>query len=181
MELLQKMATAIRAEIDQNGSTALNFICTENSRRSHISQLWAAVMAHHFNLPIKTFSGGTKATAINPRTVAAMQRAGFDLTAGEGENPKHQFTFAEGAAPIVAFSKVFDAPENPQKDFFALMVCGHADANCPFIPTAKQRFAFTFDDPKVNDDTPLEAATYDERVAEIGTQVFELFRLIKND
>ena len=53
-------------------------ICTHNSRRSHLGQLWLAIGADFFELPqLETFSGGTEATAFNPRAVAALHRVGF--------------------------------------------------------------------------------------------------------
>ena len=38
----------------------LNFICTHNSRRSHLSQVWAKTMSDYFGVKgIKCYSGGT--------------------------------------------------------------------------------------------------------------------------
>jgi len=125
---------------------------------------------------VQTFSGGTKVSACNPRTVAALQRAGFALeNTSEGDNPKYMFRMADDAPPIMAYSKLYDAPENPQDSFIAIMVCGHADENCPYIPTAERRFAVTFDDPKVADNSAWEETAYDEKLIEIGGQFFYLF------
>ncbi len=178
--LLAKIAATISTKLHNNEPVKLNFICTENSRRSHLSQLMSAAIIKNFGLPIETYSGGTKISACNPRTVSALKRAGFLIAPAGGENPKYPVRFALGDEPIFAYSKLYNAPENPQDNFIAIMVCGHADENCPFIPNAEKRFAVTFDDPKVSDDTSREAATYDERLLEIGTQVYELFKLIKN-
>ena len=173
--LLTKIAGYITEKLQKGETVKMNFICTENSRRSHLSQLMSAVIIHHFNLPVQTFSGGTKVSACNPRTIAALERAGFSIEKPGGENPKYVLKFDNTANTLTAYSKLYNAPENPQDSFIAIMVCGHADENCPFIPNAEKRFAVTFDDPKVADDTPQEAATYDERLLEIGSQFYYLF------
>lgn len=180
MALLNTMAHDISGLIEKGEPVKLNFICTENSRRSHLSQLMATAIAHHLNVPVETYSGGTKVSACNPRTVAALRRAGFNIEDGTGNNPHYTVRYAEDAEPKLAFSKLYDDATNPQDRFIAVMVCGHADENCPFIPNAQKRFALTFDDPKVADDTPQEAASYDAKVIEIGTQLFYLFKHIKN-
>ena len=48
------------------------------------------------------------------------------------------------------------------------MVCNDADQKCPTVPGATDRFAIPFVDPKVSDGTEAEAATYDERCAQIA-------------
>jgi hypothetical protein len=76
-QLLKKLALYIRARIAAGQPAQLTFICTHNSRRSHMAQLWAAVAAASYGVEkVSTFSGGTEATAFNPRTVASLQRAG---------------------------------------------------------------------------------------------------------
>src|SRR5690606_16091501 len=100
----------------------LQFICTHNSRRSQFGQVWAAVAAAHFGVTgIKTYSGGTEATACNPRTVAALRRAGFNVEptpeGNSGENIRYSVRFAENHEALTCFSKVFDHPENPSEDF----------------------------------------------------------------
>ncbi|MEL7160862.1 MAG: DUF481 domain-containing protein [Bacteroidota bacterium] len=146
----------------------LNFICTHNSRRSHLGQIWAAVAAAYYGLErVQTFSGGTEATAFNPRAVAALERAGFRVENPGGENPHYRVHFAPDAPALVCFSKIYDDPVNPSDAFAAVMTCDHADANCPFIPGAELRLPLTYEDPKVADGTPAEAARYDERVQQI--------------
>jgi arsenate reductase len=176
--LLESIAAKLTAYIQKGNTPQLVCICTENSRRSHIAHFMAAATAHHFQIPVATFSGGTKETACNPRTIAALRRAGFNIQQGAGENPRYAVQWSAETPPSLAYSKLYDAPENPQADFFAIMVCGHADANCPFIPTALERFAITFTDPKIADDTPEETAVYDAKVLEIGSQFYYLFQNI---
>ena len=156
------------------GVTAdLTFICTHNSRRSHLSQLWAATAAWAHGLDhVRTFSGGTEATAFNPRAVSAVERAGFQVVNGEGGNPVYVVSFTEDHDPERCWSKVYDDPANPQKGFCAVMTCSEADANCPIVRGALDRVSLPYVDPKEADDTPEEAARYDERCLQIATELW---------
>ncbi|MEM9704396.1 MAG: protein-tyrosine-phosphatase [Planctomycetota bacterium] len=155
----------------------LTFICTHNSRRSHLGQLWAAVAAVHYGIEhVETHSGGTEATAFNPRAVAALQRAGFRIESeGAAENPHYEVTFTASGPPSICFSKQYDAAPNPQTDFAAILVCTSADAACPTVPGAAFRLALPYEDPKLADDTPAEATRYDERTAQIGREMLYAF------
>ena len=167
-----------RADSDELG---LNFICTHNSRRSHLSQIWAQVAAYAHGLSGFAFlSGGTEATACNPRIVASLRRAGFSIVdphVGKS-NPRYLLQFAEDAAPIELFSKTFDDPFNGSSPFVAMMCCDHADQNCPVIHGSVGRVSLHYRDPKESDDSPEEAATYDERRDEIGAEMFALMRCL---
>jgi arsenate reductase len=159
---------------------SLNFICTHNSRRSHISQIWAQTAAHYYGIEnVETFSGGTEATAFNPRAVTAMKQAGFDITTiKDDKNPVYRVRFSSDAPALTVFSKNYDDDFNPKKDFAAIMTCSHADQNCPFIAGTK-RIALTYDDPKDFDGTAQEAAKYTERVHEIGREILYAFSQVK--
>ena len=181
-EALQQLATHIRQRLTNEGEVRLNFICTHNSRRSHLAQIWAATAAAWYGLErVRTYSGGTEATAFNPRAVAALQRAGFRIESPGGDNPRYQVSFAENGPVLHCFSKVFDHPENPRTDFAAIMTCSEADENCPFIPGATFRLPLTYADPKEADGTPAETSRYDERVRQIGRELFFAFQLINHD
>ena len=59
--------------IDSHKVANIIFICTHNSRRSHIAQVWAQTAASYFNISnVYAYSGGTEATAFNPRAVASV-------------------------------------------------------------------------------------------------------------
>ncbi len=161
------------AQARKKGPVRLVFICTHNSRRSHLAQLWAAVMAKYWGLnDVQTWSGGTEATAFHPNAVAALERAGFRIQMGEGDNPVYEVFFSENEPPLRCFSKVYDHPENPSRDFAAIMTCSDADENCPFIPGASWRLSLTYADPKIADGTAEEAKVYGERMGEIGAELW---------
>lgn len=172
---LKALAEALRAQLDAKGRLDVLFVCTHNSRRSHMAQLLGLVAAKRAGLDlVQTFSGGTEATAFNPRAVAALQRVGFGITGGEGANPRYQVREAG-----VAFSKTIDDPANPTSDFVAVMTCSQADEACPSVRGASKRVAVPYDDPKAADGTPEEAQRYDERVEQIGRDLVWVFETVK--
>lgn len=179
-QLLSKIADYTRDKKAQGEAAQFNFICTHNSRRSHLAQLWAQAAAAYYNVKdVACYSGGTEATAFNPRAVKAMQEAGFRIEAvQEGENPVYEMKFAESAPPVKAWSKRFDDAANPSSRFCAVMTCSDADQNCPFVPGLELRLGVTFEDPKNFDDTPLEAQKYSERVRQIGREMLYAFSMV---
>jgi len=174
---LEELAHYISQKQNNNQPTKLNVICTHNSRRSHIGQLWLAAAALFYKKNnIHTYSGGTEATAFNHRSVAALRRVGFEIVTADSavENPIYFATFGFSHTPLKMFSKKYDHANNPEKEFAAIMVCSDADEACPLILGADDRFALTFEDPKRFDDTNLESKKYDERVRQIGREIFYL-------
>lgn len=180
--LLKKIALFVQAKKQSNEPANLLFICTHNSRRSHFSQIWAATAAAYYGVQdgINTYSGGTEATAFNPRAVAAIERSGFKVQNPGGNNPHYKVTYTEGGAVIECFSKKYDDPFNANENFVAVMTCSHADKNCPSIAGASLRIPIPYVDPKESDGTEKEAATYDERCKQIATEMFYLMSQVKN-
>ncbi|MFH5805979.1 protein-tyrosine-phosphatase [Alienimonas sp. DA493] len=178
---LEELAAHVRERREAGAPVRLTFICTHNSRRSHLGQLWAAVAAEAYGVEeVETFSGGTEATAFNPRAVAALQRAGFQIESdGAATNPRYAVTLGETLPASVCFSKKYDEAPNPRSDFAAVMVCTDADEACPIVPGAAARFALPYEDPKIADDTPAEAERYDERTAQIGREMLYAFSRVQ--
>jgi arsenate reductase len=171
-ERLDALAGYVRERRLAGEPVSLLFVCTHNSRRSHMAQLWAAAAGAARGLEISTYSGGTEATAFNPRAVAALTRAGFRIdTDSTDSNPLYVASFGGHHSPMTCFSKVFDTPPNPVEGFAAVMVCAEADQACPVVAGAEVRFALPYVDPKVSDNTPAEAQTYDERCAQIAREM----------
>lgn len=182
-KLLSGAASEIAAQLNAQGTVGLNFICTHNSRRSHLSQLWAAVAAEAYGLDgIACFSGGTEATACNERIVRSLRRGDFSVVAQEptANNPHYWAQFAESQPPLELFSKRYDDPANPSSGFFAMMCCSDADAKCPVVLGASGRVALHYNDPKASDGTDAEDATYDLRRDEIAAEMFFLLRHIRD-
>jgi arsenate reductase (thioredoxin) len=180
-ETLKELTKFIQDKVRAGQPVYLNFICTHNSRRSHLSQLWAQAAAYYYGVKnVFCFSGGTEATAFNPRAVKAMQDTGFSIKmTKDGNNPVYEVRYANEVAPVIAFSKKYDDPFNHNKDFAAIMTCSHADENCPLVLGATRRIALTYDDPKEFDGTPQEGEKYAERVHQIGREILFVFSKVK--
>lgn len=179
--VLSEIAASITAQLESGKPGKLTFICTHNSRRSHMSQIWAQTAAYYYGLDkVDAFSGGTEATACNCRTVTAMRRAGFDITdATAGDNPIYLVRYATDRPPIRTYSKIYNTDSNPKRDFIALMTCSAADKTCPVIHGAVARYAIHYADPRVCDDTPTETAAYNERCREIAREMFYIMSEVR--
>jgi protein-tyrosine-phosphatase len=182
--VLDRLAEHISQSVSAQQPCRLVFVCTHNSRRSHLSQAWAQVAAVHFEIPgVECFSGGTEATAFNARTVAAMRRAGFEINVAKGEesvaNPKYQVRFNSSGRPLECFSKRTNDDPNPQKDFAAIMTCSEADKACPTVSGSSFRLGLPFDDPKVSDGTPEESQIYDLRCRQIAREMLYVMSQVK--
>ena len=179
--ILQPLIAFIQEKANNNSEIRLNFICTHNSRRSHLSQIWAQTMAYYFGFrSVFTYSGGTENTAVYPMVIEALEKTGFAITAiSDGQNPVYSIKYANNQHPIIAFSKKLDADFNPKSEFAAIMTCTQADGGCPFIFGAQERIPITYDDPKAFDNTPIQFEKYQERSAQIATELLFVFSQIK--
>ncbi len=179
-DVLKKIAGYVQMKLERNEEVQLVFICTHNSRRSHFGQIWAQVAAEYFSLSkVKTYSGGTEATAFHPNAIAALKRIGFQISGDSTvQNPEYSVAFGEGLS-TVCFSKTYDHKANPQTAFAAVMTCSDAEENCPFIPGVELRIGTTYDDPKSADGTNQEAETYDSRCVQIAREMLYAFSHVK--
>jgi arsenate reductase len=183
-ESLGLLASWIAEKREAGAPAHLLFVCTHNSRRSHLGQLWAWAAARHAGLDhVVTWSGGTEATAFNPRAMTAARAHGFRLEPTEEQvgpnNPVIQVSVGPGASAR-AFSKTFGDPTNPSAGFAAVMVCSEADASCPFVPGAELRVSLPYLDPKTSDGTPEEASAYLAKSEEIGREMVLLMAMAKD-
>lgn len=63
-ESLKEIGDYVLEELKMDQKANLLVICTHNSRRSHIGQLWLQTAAMYYGVEgINAFSGGTEATA----------------------------------------------------------------------------------------------------------------------
>ncbi|CAG2535191.1 arsenate reductase [Maribacter dokdonensis] len=179
-EVLQPLIDFIQQKTTANSAIRINFICTHNSRRSHLSQVWAQTMATYFNIKnVNCYSGGTEATALFPMVAETLKNQGFQIQKlSETSNPVYAIKFSENEHPVIGFSKSYEDPFNPASEFTAVMTCSQADGGCPFIAGAEKRVPITFEDPKAFDNTPQQAEKYAERSIQIATELFYIFSQI---
>ncbi|WP_189318512.1 low molecular weight phosphatase family protein [Flavobacterium sp. LM5] len=178
---LQPLIDYIQEKVNATSAVRINFICTHNSRRSHLSQIWAQTAASFYNIPnVACYSGGTEATALFPKIAETLENTGFQIkTIAEGKNPIYTIKYNTQDHPIIGFSKTYDDAFNPNKDFAAVLTCSSADEGCPFIAGAEKRIPIMFEDPKAFDNTPLQTQKYEERSLQIATDFMYVFSKIK--
>ena len=180
-EIVQLLIDYIQSKVNDKQEIRLNFICTHNSRRSHLSQIWAQTMAFHFNIKnVFCYSGGTEATAMFPKVGQTLVNQGFQIQKlSETENPVYAVKFDKNQRPIICFSKTYFDDFNPKSDFGAIMTCNNADEGCPMVFGAESRFPITYDDPKAFDGTEFMTEKYLERNNQIASEMYFVFSQIK--
>lgn len=180
-EELKPLIDFIQSKVTTNKNVNLNFICTHNSRRSHLSQVWAQAAGHYFNVKnVYCYSGGTEATALFPMAAQTLTLAGFQIVKLSKENnPVYSIKYAENEPSIIGFSKKYDDQFNPTSEFAAILTCNNADVGCPFIPGADKRIPVKYDDPKAFDNTPQQEGKYEERSNQIAAEMLYVFSKIK--
>ncbi len=179
-ELLNELSIFIKEKLKSGQEVKLIFICTHNSRRSHLAQIWAHTAAYYFEIAnLTAYSGGTQKTAFNKSAVNALIKSGFKINIEkEGKNPKYKVRYAKKAEPLICYSKEYNNRENPREGFVAIMTCSDADEACPVIVGADYRTTISYEDPKIFDGTDHEASAYEERSLQIGRDMFYVFKNI---
>ncbi|WPO89448.1 low molecular weight phosphatase family protein [Chryseobacterium sp. HR92] len=180
-EIMEPLISFIQQKVNDGEEINLNFICTHNSRRSHLAQIWAQTASAFFMIPgVYCYSGGTETTALFPRIAETLAEQGFTVfNISETENPVYAIKYNDNSLPVIGFSKKYNSSFNPVSGFAAIMTCSQADGGCPFIPGAEKRIPITFEDPKISDNTPEQTAVYRERSLQIAEEMFYVFSKIK--
>ena len=180
-QVLQSLAEYIQNKVNTNEEIRLNFICTHNSRRSHLSQIWAQTMAFQFGIKnVFCYSGGTEATVMFPKVAETLVNQGFQIQKlSEEQNPVYAVKFDDNQHTIICFSKTYFDDFNPKTNFGAIMTCNNADEGCPMVFGAEARFPIKYDDPKAFDGTELMNEKYAERSLQIASEMYFVFSQIK--
>jgi arsenate reductase (thioredoxin) len=178
---LTSLIEYVRKRKEEKRTIDVNFICTHNSRRSHLSQIWAQIASIYYDVPnVTCYSGGTEETAMFPKIAETLHEQGFFIMKiSDTENPIYAIKYDEDSHPIIGFSKRYDSSFNPTYGFIAIMTCSQADGECPFIAGADKRIAITFEDPKASDGTSEQTEVYNERSLQIGAEMFYVFSQVK--
>ena len=181
-DLLREVAAEIRSKLSQPDSTVnVTVICTHNSRRSIIGQLWMQAACIWLGISrVSVYSGGTEATQFNPSAVTALKTMGFPIiqtdTVQSPSNPIYECKLTSEVC-MKLFSKKFNDEINP-KPFIAILVCDSAAEACPYVPGASKRFFVSFEDPKHSDGSEQESEEYLNCVRQIGRQVLFILQSI---
>ena len=129
LELLQALINYIQSKISSNQDIRLNFICTHNSRRSHLCQVWAQTLSSYYNIKnVFCYSGGTEITSLFPAVNKALINSGFKIEPTSlTDNSVYSIKFSDVEPPILGFSKLYNDNFNPSSKFAAILTCTSAD------------------------------------------------------
>lgn len=179
-EKLNMISEYIYKKLKQQEPVALNFICTHNSRRSFLTNVWANVLAYHFKLPlIESYSAGTEATEIFSSCLEVLEENGFQISRKSKTpvNPTYEIKFSEAAKKITDYSKSL-AQQQLNQEFIAILTCDEANQACPMVPRAEIRFALPYQDPKAFDKLPNQKEAYRATNTQIATELLYLFNAL---
>ena len=178
--LLNELSIYIKEKLISKKEVNLIFICTHNSRRSHMAQIWAQAAANYYDIDnLNTYSGGTQKTAFNQAAVKALKECGFKISIEkEGTNPKYKVRYDKKSEPLICYSKVYNHRKNPANGFVAIMTCSDADEACPIVVGADYRTTIKYEDPKKFDGTNQQEYAYLERSQQIGREMLYTMRKV---
>jgi len=176
---LNQLVDYLQTKIDKGEKAQLKFICTHNSRRSQMAQVWTKLLAEFYGVEVESFSGGTEVTAFHSHAVAVFEKMGLEIQKEGSNNPHYFLRYSETESSIEAFSKLSDDAFNPSTNFAAVMTCSSADVNCPFIPSAERRISLTYEDPKQFDDSEIAEEAYEACGLRIVQEMNYVFKKLK--
>ena len=180
-ETLNELKDFIQFKKTNDKAIHLNFICTHNSRRSVMAQVWAETMAFYFDIKdVFCYSGGTEVTAVHPLVIEILKTQGFKIKQLSSDyNTTYLIEFSQFVKPISCFSKMYHGDTNPQTNFAAIITCSDADKGCPMVTGAEKRFVIKYNDPKIYDNTDQQTQKYLERSIEIAQNMWWVFKQIQ--
>jgi len=171
--ILKELGRIVNTESPVN----LNFICTHNSRRSQMAQVWGQAAANFFGFDnVRCFSSGTEVSAVHPNTLEALKLSGFNIAQlTDSPNGHYQVSMGEAYSTILIYSKLVGDIVNPRSGFIAIMTCSNADKNCPIVEGAAKRISLNYDDPGMFDAKPDAKQRYLETADRIGREMLYIF------
>ncbi|HBY69615.1 MAG TPA: protein-tyrosine-phosphatase, partial [Flavobacteriaceae bacterium] len=128
-ELLKPLIEYISSKVKSNDPIRIVFICTHNSRRSHLAQIWMQALAYYHGVNLfYSYSAGTEKTAVYPSVIDTLKSSGF-LTEqlSKDDNPVYAVKFDDNESAVIVFSKELASNFNPKSEFAAIMTCSQAD------------------------------------------------------
>lgn len=128
------------------------FVCTHNSSRSQMAE---GLLRHFAGDKYEVFSAGTVATKVNPLAIKAMAEKGIDISHHTSDH--------------------IDKYMGMEFDY-VITVCDNANETCPYFPTNKTRWHWSFEDPSA------ATGTDEQRLAkfrEIRDQIEEKLQVLR--
>jgi len=108
------------------------FVCTHNSSRSQMAE---GLLRQNAGDRYEVFSAGTVATKVNPLAIKAMAEKGIDISHHTSDH--------------------IDKYMGMEFDY-VITVCDNANETCPYFPTTKTQWHWSFEDPSAGGGTEEE-------------------------
>ena len=132
-------------------------LCTHNSARSQMAE---GILRSMSNGAVDVWSAGSAPTTVNPDAVAAMARAGIDIS---NQRSKSMSDFV---------GQQFD---------YVITVCDSVREACPMFPGAPERIHWSFADPSDIGDPKARAEAFDATVIGLSNRFRHLLTLINRE
>tara|TARA_B100001079_G_scaffold142196_1_gene121790 strand:+ start:344 stop:916 length:573 start_codon:yes stop_codon:yes gene_type:complete len=142
------------------------FLCTHNSRRSQLCQVWGSILSKIYNIDLKFNSAGTEKTEVHKTIFYCFSNVGIEI--------KDSKIFY-GDLSLSLHSKVLEEIQSDK--FISIMTCSDAEKSCPSDSRSIRNISMIYQDPKIFDDTEKEREEYSKTSKLIAE---ELNYIIKN-
>ena len=189
---LERLADAVVQVVRAHGRAMLLFVCQHNARRSQLCDVWfrtALTIKGHDTADnllcsrVSSLSGGSEISQIDPRTIRCLKSAGLSVrrraasTYVCGPMLPNGRAAPEGVATLHA-KMVGDAVAGTDKSALVVVpVCSPEQSACPLVPAA-QHVPLPYNDPSRANNTPGEAAAYDDACSTIAREMLALVDLL---
>jgi arsenate reductase len=148
---LCRAALTSEVKMAKAGTLHILFLCTGNSCRSQMAEGWARRLGGE---RVHVQSAGIEAHGKNPRAIAAMAEAGIDIS---------------GQESTIVTQAMLDGAE------LVVTVCGHADEQCPVLPSGTRKVHWPLTDPAKATGTEEEiTAAFNSTRDEVKRRVTQL-------
>tara|TARA_B000000475_G_scaffold84994_1_gene68864 strand:- start:151 stop:723 length:573 start_codon:yes stop_codon:yes gene_type:complete len=142
------------------------FLCTHNSRRSQLCQVWGTILSKIYNIDLKFNSAGTEKTEVHKTVFYCFSNLGIEI--------KDNKIFY-GDLSLSLNSKVLEEIQSDK--FISIMTCSDAEKSCPSDSRSIRNISMIYQDPKIFDNTEEEREEYSNTSKLIAE---ELNYIIKN-
>lgn len=142
------------------------FLCTHNSRRSQLCQVWGSILSKIYKIDLKFNSAGTEKTAVHKNIFYCLSNVGIEI--------KDNKIFY-GDLSLSLHSKVLEEIQSDK--FISIMTCSDAEKSCPLDSRSIRNINLIYQDPKIFDDTEKEREEYSD-ISKLIAE--ELNYIIKN-
>ena len=145
------------------------FICTHNSRRSQLCQVWGCIFSKIYGIDLIFDSAGSKKTDVNQNVMSCLSDVGIKVK-------DNKILFED--LSISLYSKTLD--EISAKKFIAIMTCSGAEKSCPSDPRSIKNIKMIYEDPKIFDNTNREKEEYSKTSKLIAKEINYIIKKLVN-